>query len=246
VSVEERASVALPRIAIVGRPNVGKSTLTNRLCGSRVSIVEPTEGVTRDRVCVRTKLDTEWGPRPVEIIDTGGIGIVDRDDLGPHVEEQVRAALLAADLIVFLVDARSGVTPLDAEVADRLRRVEKPVLLVCNKVEGEEQTWDIDSFRTLGVGGEPFSISAQNGVGIEPLVERMFELLPPGEPGAEPSRPSLKLAIVGRRNAGKSTLVNAIAREERSIVSETLRLCGASFRTADRSSTSLGSLSSTR
>ncbi|MCZ6597428.1 MAG: ribosome biogenesis GTPase Der [Planctomycetota bacterium] len=211
----------LPCIAIVGRPNVGKSTLANRMCRSRVSIVEPTEGVTRDRVAIRTKLDTPWGERPVEVIDTGGIGIVDRDDLGPVVEEQVRVALESADLVVFLVDARSGPTPLDRTVADRLRGLEKPVLLVCNKVECGEQEWEVDAFRALGMGAELFSISAQNGVGLAPLYERIAELLPPFETGDEPDPPpALKLAVVGRRNAGKSTLVNAIAGEERMIVSE--------------------------
>ncbi|MEM7306535.1 MAG: ribosome biogenesis GTPase Der [Planctomycetota bacterium] len=211
----------LPRIAIVGRPNVGKSTLTNRLCGSRVSIVEPTEGVTRDRVTVRARLTTDdWGEREVEVIDTGGIGIVDRDDLGPVVEEQVATALQAADLILFLVDVRSGVTPLDREVAKRLRGVDKPVVLVCNKVESSSLEWEVEGFHSLGVGGEPLGISAQNGQGLGPLLRRVFELLPPPEQGQAPARPSLKIAVVGRRNAGKSTLVNAFAREERVIVSE--------------------------
>ena len=210
----------LPRIAIVGRPNVGKSTLTNRLCGSRVSIVEPTEGVTRDRVTVRARLNTEWGPREVEVIDTGGIGIVDRDDLGPVVEEQVATALRTADLVLFLVDARAGLTPLDREVAERLRAVEIPVLLLCNKVESSSLEWEVDAFRSLGVGGEPLALSAQNGQGVARLIERMVELLPPPAAAAPAEAPSLKVAVVGRRNAGKSTLVNAFAREERVIVSE--------------------------
>ena len=210
----------LARIAVVGRPNVGKSTLTNRIARTRVSIVEPTAGVTRDRVFVRTRIPTPFGERWVEVIDTGGVGIVDRDDLGPHVEEQIRAALLVADLVLFVVDAREGITPLDREVARRLHELETPIVLVCNKVESEKLRWEVDPFRALGVGGEPFAISAQNGEGMTELYEEISRLLPAFEPGESSERPVLKLAVIGRRNAGKSTLVNALAREERSIVSE--------------------------
>lgn len=213
----------LPCVAIVGRPNVGKSTLLNRMCRSRVSIVEPTEGVTRDRVSVRAVIPGAFGNRPVEVIDTGGVGIVDRDDLGPHVEEQIRAALIAADAVLFVVDAKAGATPLDHEVARRLRGFEKPTLLVCNKVEGERAEWEIDSFRALGVGGEPIPISAQNGTGMHEFYEELDGVLPAYDEGDVERlrpRPSLKLAIVGRRNAGKSTLINALAQEERAIVSE--------------------------
>ncbi len=214
------AIIRLPRIAIVGRPNVGKSTLLNRLAGSRVSIVEPTEGVTRDRVGVRLRLPMDGEERAVEVLDTGGIGIVDRDDLGPHVEEQVRAAVISADLVLFVVDARAGVTPLDREVAERLRGFKKPVQLVVNKVDADKFSWEIDAFRALGIPSEPLAISAQNGDGIADLVDRLNELLPPKEKGDVIDTPSLKLAVVGRRNAGKSTFVNALAREERMIVSE--------------------------
>ena len=210
----------LPRVVIVGRPNVGKSTLLNRLCRSRVSIVEPTEGVTRDRVSVLVRLDTPWGERPVEVTDTGGVGIVDRDDLGPHVEEQIRAALLTADLVLFVVDARAGLAPLDEEVARRLRGFEKPVLLVVNKVEGEKLEWEVDAFRALGVGERLLPISAQNGTGIGELVEEISLRLPAVRPEERMPLPALRIAIVGRRNAGKSTLVNNLAREERAIVSE--------------------------
>lgn len=215
------AASAIPRVAIVGRPNVGKSTLLNRLYGSRVAIVEPTAGVTRDRIGVRLELEAFGSRRTIELLDTGGIGIVDRHDLGPHVEEQVRTALFAAQLVLFVVDVREGVTPLDLEVAERLRNFEQPVLLVCNKAETERQMWGVDEFRRLGISGDPVAISAQNGEGIDELMERMVELLPP--PGREdPGRlqPALRLAVVGRRNAGKSTFINALAREERMIVSE--------------------------
>jgi GTP-binding protein len=209
-----------PRIAIVGRPNVGKSTLLNRLYGSRVSIVEPTEGVTRDRIMVRLDLAGFGHRRVVELLDTGGIGIVDRHDLGPLVEEQVRAAVESSDLILFLVDVRSGVTPLDQEVADRLRGVERPVLLVVNKAEGDKLVWEVDAFRRLGIPGDPLAISAQNGEGISDLVQRLVELLPEGEQEFGRLDPVLRLAVVGRRNAGKSTFINALAREQRMIVSE--------------------------
>ncbi len=211
----------LPRIAIVGRPNVGKSTLLNRFCGSRISIVEPTAGVTRDRIAVPARLATEHGDRWVEVIDTGGIGVVDRDDLGPHVEEQVRAALLTADLVLFMVDVRDGVTPLDQEVARRLRGSKVPVLLVVNKTEGRSLAWDVDSFMRLGVGDGPYAISAQNGDGVGELRDVIGALVPEA-PEERPGGDELvmKLGVVGRRNAGKSTLINRLAREERMIVSE--------------------------
>jgi GTP-binding protein len=211
----------MPRVAIVGRPNVGKSTLANRMVRSRVSIVEPTAGVTRDRISVPTRLSCEAGERWVEVIDTGGIGIVDRQDLGPHVEEQIKAAISAADVIMWLVDVRDGITPLDQEVGRRLRSVDLPVLLVANKAEGDRRAYDAEEFRQLGVKHGPVAISAQNGEGVHALYEALFELLPPEEGASfEREYPVMKLAVVGRRNAGKSTLINGLAREERMIVSE--------------------------
>ena len=211
--------MVLPRVAIVGRPNVGKSTLFNRLTGSRIAIVEPTPGVTRDRVTAPARIDGNDGQRWIELTDTGGIGIVDRDDLSAAVEREIERALGASDVILFVVDARAGLAPHDAEVAARLRRLKKPVLLVCNKVEGEKAAWEVDAFRALGLGDDPLAISAQNGEGIGELVEALERQLPPPAPGEEAPRSSFKLAIVGRRNAGKSTLVNALAQEERVIVS---------------------------
>ncbi|MDF1837397.1 MAG: 50S ribosome-binding GTPase, partial [Planctomycetota bacterium] len=210
----------MPRIAIVGRPNVGKSTLLNRMCGSRVAIVEPTAGVTRDRISVPVRLPSDDGPRWVEVIDTGGVGIVDRDDLGPHVEGQVSTALVAADLVLFVVDVRDGITPLDREVAGMLRGRDVPVLLVVNKEEGLALEWDVDVFYQLGIGEQLFGISAQNGLGLGPLYECILEHLPGALPERPEERDSMKLAVVGRRNAGKSTLINHWAREERMIVSE--------------------------
>jgi GTP-binding protein len=215
------SNTGLPRVAIVGRPNVGKSTLLNRMCGSRVSIVEPTAGVTRDRIAVPARLFNGATENWIEVIDTGGIGIVDRDDLGPHVESQVRGALTAADLVIFMVDVRDGITPLDREVADRLRGIELPVLLVVNKAETESFRYGADEFLALGVGDGPYAISAQNGEGLTELYERIVELLPGTEFTERPIQaPVMKLAVVGRRNAGKSTLINRLANEERMIVSE--------------------------
>jgi len=210
----------LPRVAIVGRPNVGKSTLLNRMCGSRVAIVEPTAGVTRDRVSVPSRIMGAFGTRWVEVIDTGGIGVVDRDDLGPLVEAQISTALASADLVLFLVDVRDGITPLDREAAKLLRLSELPVLLVVNKTEGRTLEWDVDSFRALGVESEPMPISAQNGGGLTDLYERIIEHLPEAPEENASAVPVMKFAVVGRRNAGKSTLINKLAREDRMIVSE--------------------------
>jgi GTP-binding protein len=215
-----RTGSALPRLAIVGRPNVGKSTLLNRLVNSRISIVEPTAGVTRDRVSVPVRLDGPLGSRWVEAIDTGGIGIVDRDDLSEDVERQVDLALASAQIVLFLVDVRDGPTPLDRVVAERLRRLHVPVLLVVNKVEKRAQAWDVDVFRRLGNFEGPFAISAQEGEGLDPLLARAVELLGEQAGEAGPPPPEFKLAVVGLRNAGKSTLINRLAGEERMIVSE--------------------------
>jgi GTP-binding protein len=154
------------------------------------------------------------------VIDTGGLGIVDRDDLGPHVEAQVDTALKGADLVLFLVDVRDGLTPPDKQVAKLLRGADVPVQLVINKAEGGGFEWEAESFHALGVGGEPIVISAQNGEGIGDLRQCMADHLP-GAPEEKPSQtPLMKIAVVGRRNAGKSTLVNYLAGEERMIVSE--------------------------
>jgi len=217
--------MSLPVVAIVGRPNVGKSSLLNCMVGKRISIVDPTPGVTRDRISALCALgadsDMENGSGYVDLVDTGGIGIVDSDQLSDHVEEQIAFAIEQAVIILFVVDAREGITPLDRVVAQRLRRQNKPVILVANKLDEQSMTAEISELHGLGFG-EPLRFSANAGLGRQDLLERVAaELTKAGHvPANEPSEPVMKLAIVGKRNAGKSTLINALAGEPRVIVSE--------------------------
>jgi GTP-binding protein len=206
--------MALPLVVIVGRPNVGKSSLLNALARERISIVDPRAGITRDRVSAIVEIEERY----IELIDTGGIGIVDSDHLEAHVEEQIRFALERADLILFVVDVQAGINPLDQTVAELLRKNERSVLVVVNKVDSPKHEAEAGQFARLG-HGEPLPVSALHGAGRDALLERILELLGHAEAGA-PEAPVMKLAIVGKRNAGKSTLVNALAGEPRMIVSE--------------------------
>ncbi|RMF76909.1 MAG: ribosome biogenesis GTPase Der [Planctomycetota bacterium] len=206
--------MSLPVVVIVGRPNVGKSSLLNALLRSRISIVDPRAGITRDRVAAVM----EHRERYFELVDTGGIGIVDDDHLEEHVEDQIRYAIACAQVAVFVVDAQQGLTPLDELVAERLRRLETPVVLAANKVDTEAHLPEAAAFARLGFG-EPVSVSAAHTLGREALLDRILDALGPVESTA-PDTPVMKLAIVGKRNAGKSTLVNRLAGEERMIVSE--------------------------
>lgn len=204
----------LPVVAIVGRPNVGKSSLFNWLVGRRISIVDPTAGVTRDRVSAVV----EYAGRHFELVDTGGVGIVDRADLSAAVERQIEYALASAAVVVFVVDVRSGLVGLDEEVAERLRRWGKPVVLAANKADTEALASEVGDFYKLGFG-TPLPVSAEQKRGKEELLEAITTPLPAVE-GEAPSEAALKLAVVGRRNAGKSTFINSLAGAERVIVSE--------------------------
>jgi GTP-binding protein len=211
----------VPVVAIVGRPNVGKSSLFNALAGRRIAIVDPTAGVTRDRVATLVKVGEEDDARTFELVDTGGIGIQDVDNLTAHVEKQIRLAIDQASVILFVVDVRAGLVPLDAEVAERLRSVDKPVLLVANKCDTPELEPHAAEFHRLGFG-EPLKVSAHQGRGRQELFRQILERLPAAQ-GADVPRSAevaMKLAIVGRRNTGKSTFINCLAQSERMIVSE--------------------------
>ena len=207
--------MSLPVVAIVGRPNVGKSSLLNCLTGKRIAIVDGRPGVTRDRISVPLPV----GDGYVELVDTGGIGIKDVDDLTEHVESQIAYALEAAALILFVVDAREGLTGPDRHVAQRLRRQNKPVILLANKVDQVGLTVEAGELHKLGFG-EPMEVSATHGLGRADLIEAIAERL--GTAASDsPAEPIMKLAVVGKRNAGKSAFINSLAGQPRVIVSET-------------------------
>jgi GTPase len=209
----------LPIVAIVGRPNVGKSSLLNWISGRRISIVDDVSGVTRDRVGSLVDLGEGDRQRFFELIDTGGIGMVDRDDLSEHVDRQIDAALGEADLILFVVDVRDGRMPLDEEVAQRLRYVNKPVILVINKSDTPELDAQGQEFYKLG-RGKPIYVSTKQNRNKKTLLKMIEEALPPPEDEAGPSGEAMKIAVVGRPNTGKSTFINTLAKSERMIVSE--------------------------
>ena len=212
----------VPQVAIVGRPNVGKSSLLNWLAGRLVSVVDPTAGVTRDRVTWLMQVEGRY----FELIDTGGMGIDDPDDLTSDVERQIDLALQDADLILFVVDGTVGPVPLDEHVASRLRKIDTPKLLVVNKCDSTRTDDEVHEFYRLAPDAPLVQTSVKANRNRSGLVEAIVEGLPPqaesesaeGEQLAAP--PELKLAIVGRRNVGKSTFINSLAEEERMIVSE--------------------------
>ncbi len=202
---------ARPLVAVVGRPNVGKSTLFNKLVGKRVSIVEDVEGVTRDRLYC----DTDWCGKAFTLIDTGGLDVRSDDEMLSHIREQAKVAVDIADCILFVVDGRAGVTSNDREVASFLRRSGKPIVLAVNKLDNNEvdKTYD---FYELGIG-EPFAVSAVQGKGLGDLLDAVTEHLPEFDGDGEDD--VLDIAIVGKPNAGKSSLTNKILGYDRVIVS---------------------------
>jgi len=203
-----------PVVAIVGRANVGKSTLFNRLVGERVAIVEDLPGTTRDRVFA----DTSWLGREVTLVDTGGLEPRPGSSLAQKIKDQVDVAIAEADVIVFLVDIRDGVIATDQEIADRLRSCHKPVVLAANKADNARLESHVADFYQLGVG-TPLAVSAHHGRGIDNLLDMVTSLLPQPSPSFADSE-GPKLAIVGRPNVGKSMLLNAIVGEERAIVDQ--------------------------
>jgi len=206
--------MALPVVAIIGRPNVGKSSLFNALAGEMISIVEPTAGVTRDRVSTTI----ERNDRYFELIDTGGYGIVDSDQLKEHIENQIKQAISSANLVIFVVDIRDGLMPLDGQIARLLRKNNLNVVLVANKADEAKMFPTAAEFSRLGFGNA-LCVSATNNLNKRLLVDRITEFLK-DRAFEKPQDVEMKLAIVGKRNAGKSTLTNAIAGQQRVIVSE--------------------------
>lgn len=207
--------MGLPVVTIIGRPNVGKSSLLNALAGEMISIVEPTAGVTRDRVSTIISRDDRY----FELIDTGGYGIVDADQLSDHIERQIMQAIALANLVLFVVDIRDGLTPLDQRIAELLRKHNLDVIGVANKADTPRMFSGAGEFIRLGFG-EFMCVSAQNNINKTELLDEIYRRLKDVEPTGAPPEPIMKIAIVGKRNAGKSSLVNAIAGSERVIVSE--------------------------
>ncbi len=207
--------MALPVVAIIGRPNVGKSSLFNALAGEMISIVEPTAGVTRDRVSTIIGRDEKY----FELIDTGGYGIVDAQQLSEHIEQQILTAIESANIVLFMVDIREGIVPLDEKIAQLLRKGKLEVIGVANKADDAKMFPSAGEFSKLGFG-EFICVSVTNNLNKRMLLERIFKKLS-GVESDKPAKPVMKIAIVGKQNVGKSAMVNAMVGSERVIVSET-------------------------
>ncbi len=213
-SPAEAPSPLLGTVAIVGYPNVGKSTLVNRLTGSRAAVVHETPGVTRDR----KELVCEWGGRRFLLVDTGGVDIADRSPITRSIAEQARVAIAAADLVLFVTDASAGITPGDEELASILRAAHKPVLVIANKIDDPRRDTDALEFHRLGLG-DPVPLSGLHGHGTGDLLDTIVELLP-GRDTREAGVDAVRVAILGRPNVGKSSLLNALLGQQRVIVSD--------------------------
>jgi GTPase len=212
--------IVKPLVAIVGRPNVGKSTLFNKLCGQRLAIVEDLPGTTRDRIYA----DAEWNGRVFTMIDTGGLELGGGGDYSREIRAQAQLAIDECDVIVLLVDVPSGITTADTDVADMLRRSHKPVVLGANKADNPRLRQEAVEFFSLGLG-EPIALSSISGTGTGDLLDAITEALPPVAPGGDEEEDQLdpgilRVAIIGRPNTGKSSLVNAILGQDRVIVSD--------------------------
>ena len=203
-----------PTVAIIGKPNVGKSTFFNYIVGSRISIVEDTPGVTRDRVYA----ETNWRGREFTVIDTAGIEPESEDIIISQMREQAKIAIEIADVIIFLTDVKQGVTAADQEIALMLKKSKKPVVLVCNKADNMSRDKnEIYEFYNLGIG-EPYPISAANALGIGDVLDAIFEKLPEKKAG-EDEDDRIRVAVIGKPNVGKSSLINKILGQNRTIVS---------------------------
>ncbi len=204
----------LPTVAIVGRPNVGKSTLFNRICGKHKALVGNEPGMTRDRIVE----SSEWNGSPFELVDTGGIDPDDGTLIPRHIFAQAKAAIEKASALILVVDCRTGVTPLDQELARLLIRSSKPVFVAANKCDGPKLWNEANAFYELGLD-QVFPISAEHGINVGDLLDEITRVLPRGGRLAEPQEREIKVAIVGKPNVGKSTLLNKLAGEDRAIVS---------------------------
>ena len=206
--------MAKPTVAIIGKPNVGKSTFFNYLVGSRISIVQDTPGVTRDRIYA----ETNWRGRKFTLVDTGGIEPESEDIILSQMREQANLAISMADVIIFLTDVKQGVTAADQEIALMIKKSKKPVVLVCNKADNMSRDRnEIYEFYNLGIG-EPYPISAANALGIGDVLDAIFENLPEKKAG-EDEDDRIRVAVIGKPNVGKSSLINKILGQNRTIVS---------------------------